>query len=267
MPYQPIQPEFDGVAARQRHTALSADIPAGLGVNRSFLQWTTAWDRLIGMSPAAFYYTLARNLPGELSVFVDFTGTSDAEISCSLKQRGRFVFECDNKLVQDGRGKSLRFEEWLVKDPEHRGQGIGLNLLRNFLEVAGSADFDRITLRAGKEDGKYFWARHGFYLKEELYRDHLAADIRNNLEKYSDTIPSEIRKHVFGLLEQGNLDLCWHLARLPGTVEDKPLGWVLMQGYNPEYCLDLHNSEQMARAQTSLRPREGRFSVPGCAPT
>lgn len=263
MSYQPLQPEFDGAAARQRHYALSADIPAGLGINRSFLHWTKAWDNLIGMTPATFYYTLTRHMPGELSVFVDFTGTSDAEITCSLKRQGRFVFEAENKLVQDGLGKHLRFEEWLVKDPATRGQGIGLNLLRNFMEIAEVAGFDRIHLRAGKEDGKYFWARHGFDLKEGYYRAQLVVDIQKNLEKYSDTIPPATRKDVEKLLDQGGLDLCWHLARLPGTVQGKPLGWVLMQGYNPEYNLDFHNPEQMARVRASLRPPESRSSAPG----
>ncbi|QQG36668.1 MAG: GNAT family N-acetyltransferase [Micavibrio aeruginosavorus] len=252
MPYQPLQERFDPASARRRHDALSAEIPAGLGVNRSFLHWEHVWNDLLVQSPSAFYQTLARNMPGELSVFVDFASTHDAEITCSLKKNGRFVFEAENKIIRDGQGKKLRFEEWVVKEPEQRGQGIGLNLLRNFISVAQAAGFDSLSLRAGKEDGKYFWARHGFDLKDGHYRDQLVVDIRNNLEKHSDTIPLATRKNVMDLLDRGGLDLCWHLARLPGTVQGKPLGWVLMQGYNPEYAMDLHNSEQMTRVQASF---------------
>lgn len=255
MSYRPLHEDFDCVAARRRHEVLSADIPAGLGVNRSFLRWAPSWDDLLKQPPSVFYQTLARNMPGELSVFVDFSGACDAEITCSLKQNGRFVFESENKVVRDGQGKKLRFEEWVVKEPEHRCHGIGLNLLMNFVSMAQASGFDSISLRAGKEDGKYFWARHGFYLKDVGYRDLMGQDIRKNLEEYSDTIRPEIFKEVSNWIDEGSLDLCWRVARLPGNIGGKPLGWVLLQGYNPEFLMDLRNDGQMARVYESFERR------------
>ena len=267
LPYVDINSQFDIVAAKARQSELDSQIPKGLGINRSALSWPLAWDNLIGQSPSKFYKTLSRDMPGEVDVFVDLAGTVGGEISVYINRNGRCVFEAENKITTDITGKTLRFEEWLIKEIDSRRHGMGLNLLRNMIDMAQAAGVDRIALRAGKEDGKFFWARHGFYLKEELHRNKLVANIEENLVRYSDTLPAGIYETVRSMLAENALDLSWRIARLPGTLNGKPLGWQLLEGdNNPEYIMNLKDEQQMARVRASLERPAVATLVPLAVP-
>lgn len=262
-----VQQEFDAAAALIRHRQLSADMPAGLAVARSNLKWTNAWDYFIGQSPKAFYETISRNIAGNVSVYLNFMETDEENFSIDVKQDGRFVFKVENRLISDGRGKTLRFEEWVNKNVDSHNdsgrQGIGLNLFRNIFEAAERGGIDLIQLRAGKADGKYFWARHGFYLRDEFFRQRMVQQVLNNVALYSDTLPGGIEKTVRDIVAEGGLDMCWKIARLEGALEGKPLGWKLLEGDNPEYSIDLHNPEQVARVKASfVRPAVSVAPVP-----
>ena len=262
MPYLDINSDFDVAAAKNRHDFLSKQIPEGLGISRAFLNWTVAWDGLIGQEPDRLYNTLSRNIPGTVTAFIDFSGTAGADLNVSVKQNQRFVFEAENTITTDCTGKTLRFEEWMIKDTDSRRQGIGLNLFNNLLQFASGAGFDRIALRAGREDGKYFWARHGFYLKDEFHKATLFENVLQNLSEYSDTILSGIQEAVYSIIDEGGLDASWKLARLPGMVGGMPLGWRLMAGNNPEYILNLRDPLQMARVRASLERPAAICPVP-----
>lgn len=259
-----VRPEFDVVAARARHSQLSAPIPRGLSINRSNVNWTQDWDRMIGQSPQSFYETLCRHIDGEVSVYIDFAETEEENFNINIKRNGRFVFEAENKIVTDGRGKILRFEEWANKDADSKGRGMGLNLFRNIFEIAQCSGIDHIELRAGREDGKYFWARHGFYLKAEHFRVKMADQIRENLVRYSETLPVGIKNLVEEILDECQMDMCWKVARIEGMLEAKPMGWKMLEGYNPEYCLNLRDEDQVERVKSSLvRPSALASALPG----
>ena len=262
MAYLDINSDFDVAVAKERHRVLSAQIPNELGINRSFLNWAVAWDGLIHQPPDRFYNTLSRNIPGMVTAFIDFMGTQDGELTVSVKRNQRFVFEAENVITTDCTGKTLRFKEWVVKDIDSRRQGIGLNLFMNLFEFAVASGFDRITLRAGKEDGKFFWADHGFYLKDDYHKGILFDNILRNMAQCFDTIPVGILKYVYSILSEGALDVSWKIVRLPGMVADKPLGWWLMQGDNPEYVLNLHDPEQVVRAKQSFERSMAIYPVP-----
>ena len=247
-----LNQDFDVAASRIRHKALMAEMPAKLGVATYDPKWTYAWDFLIGQSPQSFYETLGRNIEGELSVHIDFMETGEDNFDIDIRRNGRIVFKSENKIGSDGSGKFIRFEEWVNEDIDSRHKGTGLNLFKNLFEIAEKGGIDHMQLRAGKEDGKYFWARHGFYLKDQHYRAQMKEQVVQNLSCYSDTLPAGIQKQVQDILDNTGLDMCWHLAHLEGTLDGKPLGWKLLEGYNPEYRLDLHDPEQVARAKASF---------------
>ncbi len=260
--FHPMQDQFrTSTSATARHHQLSADIPAGLGINRTFLKWTENWDRIFRTSPRAVYETLCRDIAGEVNVFIDMDVGGEGEFLLSIRNNNRIVFDVENKIVIDGRGTTLKFNSWENQDIDSRGQGTGLKLFRNFIAMAEAGDVDFIKLRAGKEDGRYFWARHGFYCADTQDVKRVSGEIRKNIEKYSHTIQSGITDRAHEIVDQGGLDMCWQLARLPGAVEVngykgvrvKPLGWALLNTDSEcNYSLDMHDPAQMARVKASL---------------
>lgn len=248
-------------SATARHHQLSADIPAGLGINRAFLKWTENWDNIFRASPRNVYETLSRDIAGEVNVFIDMDTGGEGEFSLSIRNNNRIVFDTDNELIVDCRGTSLKFKSWENKDLDSRGQGTGLKLFKNFIVLAETGRIDFIKLRAGKEDGRYFWARHGFYCAEAHDVKRVSPEIHKNIEKYSHTIPLGIADQAREIVDQGGFDMCWKLARLEGRVQVddyaglrvKPLGWALLRTDSEcNYSLDLHDPVQMARVKSSL---------------
>lgn len=269
--------------ATARHHQLSADIPAGLGINRAFLKWAEHWDNIFRTSPRALYETLCRDIAGDVHVFVDLDTCGEGAFNLTLRNNNRIVFEVENEIASDVRGTILKFKSWENKDVDSRGQGTGLKLFRNFFILAGAGGVDFIKLRAGKEDGRYFWARHGFYCADTYDVARVSPEIRKNIEKYSDTIPSGIVDQAREIVDQGGLDMCWKLARLAGQVRVsdhaggrvKPLGWALLRTENEcNYSLDMRDPVQLGRVRSSfasmLTPApgnaQGPATVPGLAP-
>ena len=266
-----VQNQFNTAqSAMARHRQLSADIPAGLGINRAFLQWAENWDKLFNASPRTVYETLCRDIEGAVNVSVDLDLGGEGDLSLSIRHNNRIVFDIENQIIQDGCRTALRFKSWENKDVAARGQGMGLRLFRNFLCLAQASRIDFISLRAGKEDGRYFWARHGFYAAEVHDIQRVSPEIRKNISQYASAMPSALHDRVHDIVAQGGLDMCWQLARLEGEVlvnDDyagkrvKPLGWALLRTDSEcHYRLDMHDPVQMARVRSSL------MRTPACAP-
>ena len=248
-------------SATARHHQLSADIPAGLGINRAFLKWAENWDNIFRTSPRALYETLCRDIDGEVNVFIDLDMGGEGEFTLSIRNNNRIVFDTKNKIIIDGSGTSLQFKSWENKDIDSRGRGTGLKLFKNFITLAEAGRIDFIKLRAGKEDGRYFWARHGFYCAGAHDVARVRDEIRQNIEIYSHTIPPGITDQAHEIVDQGGLDMCWKLARLEGRVQVndyagvrvKPLGWALLNTSSKcNYSLNMHDAVQMARVKSSL---------------
>lgn len=260
--FHPMQDQFRAAcSATMRHHQLSADIPAGLGINRVFLKWAENWDNIFRTSPRAVYETLCRDIVGDVNVFIDLNTFGEGEFLLSIRHNKRIVFDIENEISIDGRGTGLKFKSWENKDLDSRGQGTGLKLFKNFLNLAEAGRIDFIKLRAGKEDGRYFWARHGFYCTDMYDVKRVSPEIRENIEKYSNTIPSGIRDMAHEIVDQGGLDMCWKLARLEGCVpvndyagmRVKPLGWALLRTDSEcNYSLNMHDPAQIARVKASF---------------
>ncbi len=241
---------------RARHRALSAQIPEGLKIKRSFLSWVEHWDRLFRMPPHVFYQTLCRDLPGDVRVHIDFDLGGGGDFNVSIKERGRYVFEAENKLVEEAGGMNLKFDSW--ENSGARGQGRGVTLFGNILQAIRLGEIQKIVLRAGKEDGRHFWARHGFYYRAPADQQRMAAVIQDNLQEYAPRMAPESLRQVQEILAQDGLDVCYQLGRLDETVpvgdQVRPLAWALLRGdVECHYCLDLHDAAQMARVAASLR--------------
>lgn len=257
---QNARADFDVAVARSRDRQLDTAMPQGLSVVRCNPEWANQWDFKIGQSPRSFYETLCRNIDGEVKVYIDFFDYEDSNFTVDILKCGRTVFKTENKIFDDGRGKFLLFKEWENKDPDSRRHGIGLNLFMNMIDNAIAASLDFITLRGGREDGRFFWPAHGFYFRDSLFCERAIPQIADNLAKYSDTIPDGIQENACQILERGGNDLCWKIARLPGTVvvdnRTRPLGWALLDiPHESEYQIDLNDKEQVARVKASfIRP-------------
>lgn len=248
-----ISPQMQFFDAAGQRSTLHTSLPDGLVTSQFHARWHDEWRALMKVSPEIFYATMTQNIPGHLTVYVNVKDTGLGTIDLSLQQNGRTVFESEgNKITSDCLGYHLRFEEWKVKDASIKGHGICLNLFKNFYSFAGQAGIDDIALRAGYDDGKVFWARRGFYLKDRFYIDSMVQAIRENLLKRMDTLRSATVEMVRDIIDQPDLDMNWRLVRLPEEHGGKLLARQLMDGYNPEYRIDFHNAEQMARVQHTL---------------
>lgn len=275
--FYPLQDQFKSVQlAMVRHHQLSADIPPGLGINRAFLRWTENWDKIFRVPPCAVYETLCRDIAADVKVSVNLDMLGNGRFTLSVRDHRRIVFEAENELSADCCGTVLKFKNWENKDIDSRGRGMGLKLFRNFFNLAETGGIDFIKLRAGKEDGHYFWAHHGFYGAEACDVKRLSAEIGENIKKYSHTIQPGIHDWACEIVDQGGLDMPWKLARLPGrvTVNDyaglrsKPLGWALLRTVSAcNYSLDMRDPVQVVRVKSSfervpLSPRCQMFDGP-----
>lgn len=245
-----------GASPCARHQILSAQIPQDLGINRSYSGWAEKWDEVFRISPAQFQQILHRDVPGDLRTYVDLEGRGNGEFNISVQQNGRYLFDITNKISMHPQGNVIKFDSWENKGAH--GQGLGVALFRNCLEVAALGNIHEIQLRAGKEDGRYFWARHGFYYRDQADQQRVAPGIAQNIEKYAAHMTPAQKQAAADILAQGGLDSCYQLARLEGSVpvgdKTKPLGWALLHTEcEANYRLDLHDAAQMARVRASMQ--------------
>lgn len=273
----PLQGQFQSHAplAAVRHQQLSADIPAGLGINRAYLKWAENWDGILCVSPRTVYETLCRDIAGDVKMFIDLDMSGEGDFTLSVRDHKRLVFDIENQITRDIYGTTLKFKNWENKDADSRGRGMGLKLFRNFISLAESGRIDFIKLRAGKEDGRYFWARHGFHCADIHDVSRVSVEIRENIKKYSDTLPAGINDLAQKIVDQGGLDMCWRLARLPGQVAFsergdtrlKPLGWALLRTDSEcNYSLNIHDPVQMAQVRSSLERGAATLGSPNFRP-
>lgn len=253
--------------ALARHKILSEQLPQGLGINRCFAEWALHWDRIFNMNPKDFHQTLSRDIPGEVRVFLDLDHSGTGEFNISINEGNRTVFEAQNLISSGATGTAMKFDSWENKNVEGRGRGIGVTLLRNILDVCGAGDLRNIHLRAGREDGHFFWPRHGFHCRSAFDLGRIAGEVRENIKTYAPHMPAETLKAAEDIMAEGGLDSCYRLARLEGSVMVKdrvrPLGWALLktpsEGY---YEIDLTDRQQLAQVRATLqRPA----SVPSSA--
>lgn len=212
------------------------------------------WEEAIGMDPAEFYRLWTADLPGMVTMQVELNSGGQGEISLRSSGQGRHYFEATRRFDRP-RG-TMELKEVRIENPDLRRKGIGKVLLDNQFNVARRWGLHKFTLRAGREDGPYFWARRGAYMEdspnaapERQPLHYFSRDIEKGLYELEGSLSERFASAVRAELDKGGLDLNTRLARLPGAAEAAELF-----GFVTEYraYFDLADPVQMAQVQKSL---------------
>ncbi|MCI5060595.1 MAG: GNAT family N-acetyltransferase [Alphaproteobacteria bacterium] len=143
------------------------------------------WNKKIKMFPQKFCKALLDNLPGDPYISIELSPeTGILNITLRDAQDNSFIdyrtISSDGKYINPG---SVRV------DPDYQGQGIGGQIIWNYLRMGKSAGLRGMKIGASFENGAYSWARMGFCLDPDHSMDWEAMSDRlllrlQSLEKY-----------------------------------------------------------------------------------
>tara|TARA_B100001971_G_C18101146_1_gene488907 strand:+ start:110 stop:898 length:789 start_codon:yes stop_codon:yes gene_type:complete len=153
----------------------------------------------------------------------------ECEVSLTVvNTENKTVLECDD-IHGDDYGLLIRPQMNLIYVKEVRAMnnngdcrrnGLGKAFIAGLVRVAETVGIDNINLTAGREDGMYFWSRHGWRLLDDQQAGKFCNDINRKLETaghehFSDDQIDVIRK----LIHRQDLYVNQRLAELPLTQE------------------------------------------------
>lgn len=194
----------------------------------------------------------AQNMPFNTNVSVTMNGGAQATIEMTGSRDGHTVFSAEDCYIYktDPARSFMRIDEVRVEE-DLRGEGIGKQFLKNTVQICDDMNIKEIQLRAGREDGAFFWARHGFVLEGTWVLRNLGA-IKENLERVKDQLSDKSVKRVEELWDAGNENIIWGIVDLPDMIDGKPAGAELLKGVEYRAKLDLTDHEQRARLDVAL---------------
>lgn len=180
------------------------------------------WKQAIGMSPAQFYAILTQGLEPK----------DETYIYVELREGGNGTFEMRSKSLKtaerrfDRYNKTMHLEEIEVHE-DHRGQGVGTQMMRNHIALAKAWGLDVIHLRGGRSDGVYFSSRRGAVLEDfPLFKERFCMAVRTNAAKLD--LPPEEKAKLDEILSTDKPDMNRRIAREFGEV-----GKALLDSSNP----------------------------------
>ncbi|MCB9990506.1 MAG: hypothetical protein H6867_03880 [Rhodospirillales bacterium] len=220
------------------------------------------WNQAIGMDPARFYALLSKDLPGNVFVSVELNGGGQGSLKVRSDLDGKELFWAERSF--DRPRQTLKLEEVRIEHEQMRRKGIGKVLLQNQLDVAQAWGIEKLTLKAGREDGPFFWSRRGAAIDriEGVPEDRqpvarFAKDIEDGIRSLDGTLSDDfISKARQALAEDGVMANCT-IARLPDTFEkdgQPRLMSAALFDYVTEFrsLFDLSDEAQMDRVVDSL---------------
>lgn len=210
------------------------------------------WAQICPYSADKLGATWAENLPLDTSVSVKMNGGAQATIEMTGRRDGHTVFTAEDCYIykSDPARSFMRIDEVRVEEAL-RGEGIGKQFLKNTVQICDDMQIKEIQLRAGREDGAFFWARHGFVLEGEWVLGKLG-EIKENLARLKDQLSEKSVQKVEALFEEGNVNIIWGIVDLPDVIDGKPAGAALLRGVEYRAKLDLTDHEQRARLDVAL---------------
>lgn len=222
-------------------------------VSRHRKEWLREWNDTLGMKPQRFYEVFAGDLPGEPHVFIELQGYGHAELSVGSSVGGKRFLSVDQNLSRHH--GTFHLEEIRVEGEGDRRGGTGKIYFANIVGLCRELGIKRIEMRAGREDGPYFWSRRGAYVEPHLV-DRFKESVRENLAAISDELAPERIAAINRILDEHGGDVNAALARLPDIYDDEPLAARLLYGTNPRVFFDLSDPGQQADIEKGLHDIE-----------
>lgn len=217
------------------------------------------WDQAIGMDPAEFYRLWTADLPGEPVIRVELNGGGQGTLSIRCQHQGKEVFWAERQFDRP-RG-TMNLDEVRIENENLRRKGLGKILFENQLNVARRWGINTLSLKAGREDGPYFWSRRGAYIAHFPNADEsrqpftgFKRDIENGLKYLEGTLSDEFAAQVRTALDRDGQKANTVIARLPGeTAPGDPMATELFD-YVTEFRAVFHLDDpaQMAQVEQGL---------------
>lgn len=208
---------------------------------------TTFGGGAAGMTANAMSAMAVRGLPGA-EVFVSMEPGGDARIDIRCRAGGKLLFSAEDNVLQVRAGIMTIAQD---RDSEVRthlkGAGFGKVFLDNMLTLARQLDMRRVDMRAGREDGPWYWSYRGARLDLNdvtgvMYQRFERA-VRENVARAGDEV---LRARVEEILASPAPDANVRLARMDGMVNGRAAGAVALENTNPVVVFDLTDAAQMA---------------------
>lgn len=229
-----------------------ARIPEEISDSVRIIGDKTTWLSRIGpISPEALYRHFDARFGGGLTDLSIFLYPHNAEM---------IVKNCgpDHKLsaLLAKEGKMLRVGLLKVDGTQYSGKGKAF--LQTLPSLCQTLSVSKIETEAGLDDGPYFWARHGFEVTPETNLIPFAKNIFLNHKACQFHLSDEVNAAIEKELLHFSADTPGNLARLPYTLDGRPIGAVLLSlEDNLPMILDLNNGEQKRRFTEAINRRSG----------
>jgi hypothetical protein len=199
-----------------------------------------------GMAPDALYELVARGLP-DAQVSVDIEPGGHACLSVASKVQGRTVFTAEDCALQRHAGilSIARDRDTEVRATD-KGLGLGKIFLANMIALGEALGLRRIDMRAGRENGAWYWSYRGAQLDTDtnsVVYDRFERAVRDNMRNLPDGLQAKAR----AILDAPGADVNVRLARL--GYRD---GAALLSGTNPMVVFRLDDTEQVRDVKTAL---------------
>lgn len=209
--------------------------------------------RSFGMGGPELLALLSRGLPGA-SVTVRMESSGDARIDIDCRAGGKKLFSADDNYIQMGAGIMTIAQDRESEVRTHvKGAGFGKVFLDNMLTLAEQLRLKRVDLRAGREDGAWYWSYRGARLDihgiDGVMYQRFERTVRENIKRLGD---EAVKARAEAVLAQPGADANVRLARLEGQAGGRPAGAALLDGTNPIVVFDIRDAAQMADVRASL---------------
>lgn len=213
------------------------------------------WAQLFPYSAEKLGQAWGHEMSCDTLVSVDMSGGAQATMEMTGRRNDHTIFTAEDCYIykSDPARSFMRIDEVRIEE-DMRGHGIGKQFLENTVKLCDDLDIKEIHLRAGREDGAFFWARHGFVLEAEWVFKNLGP-IKENLERLKAHLPEKSVQAVEAALESKALNAVWTIVDLPDVIDGRPAGAVLLDGVEYRAKLDLKDHEQRARLDVALARR------------
>jgi hypothetical protein len=195
------------------------------------------------LSQATIQNIVARGLPGaEIGVHVLSSDEMCIDVTCRAGRN--LLFSARDNIVQTGAGILAIAQD---RDSEVRthlkGAGFGKVFLDNMLTLAREMNLQRITLRAGREDGAWYWSYRGARLDagdtDGMIYKRFESTVRDNIARIGD---NGLRAQVEEILARPGLDANVRIARIGTMDAGRPAGALVLAGTNPPVVFNMNDA-------------------------
>lgn len=236
------------------------DVPGGaLEVKSPHLERRAAWADAVDMAPIRFFNNLTRDLPGDKHVIVELSGGGQGRFHLHITKDGRKFLDAEDchfnrtfgtMTIAKSRDSEVRVDYLWQR------QGVCKVFIDNLFRLCRDLGTTKIDVIAGREDGAYFWSRHGWVLDDNYPFGRFAETVKEGMatlaRKYEEEFTDDMRAKIDTIIAGGACTANREICGLPDRIAGVPLGAALFHDHAIRLFLDLSDSDHMEQAEKAL---------------